>query len=287
MELKNKNNMLFILTIAFIVLVVIITGFVIFSLWNRTNFSSKANYDFDKDKYLDEVANIYKNQLDGLLLSSNIDSLIPLLNNDYLTSINLDKNNKEGILNYLEKEWLISKRASSLAVIDYEVAEGSNNAYIYRFKYRVNGLSKYVNLIELEPNSYTLSFDQQNIPSVSEVYIVESVDDIEFEITTEASLSTVIRYNVQITNNKSVDVKFDFNDVTKVEAILDDGSNFDLASVVVGSEEDYKLTSGSYISQTLAFSIPFAYQSRVEKLIFYSVEIGGETRNIEVNLKMQ
>ncbi len=287
MELKNKNNMLFVLTIVFIVLVVIITFFVIFSLWNRTNFSSKANYSFDKDKYLDEVAIIYKNQLDSLLLSSNIDNLIPLLNNDYLTSINLDKSNREGILSYLEKEWLISKRSSSLAVIDYEVAEGSNNAYIYRFKYRVNGLSKYVNLIELEPNNYTLSFDQQNIPSVSEVYIIESVEDIEFEITTEASLATVIRYNVQIKNNKSVDVKFDFNDVTKVEAILDDGSNFDLASVVVGSEEDYKLTSGSYISQTLAFSIPFAYQSRVEKLIFYSVEIGGETRNIEVNLKMQ
>lgn len=286
MEIKNKNNMLFILTVVFIITVVVITLFVIFTLWGRTNISSKASYDFNNETYLDKVATTYKNQLDGLLLESNIDSLIPLLRDDYLSSINLDRENKDGILNYLKTNWLVASRPSSMSIIDYEIAKGSNNAYIYRFKYRVNGLSKYVNLIEIEPNSYTLSFEQQNIPNVSEVYVVKNVDNIEFEITTEATLSTVIRYNARITNNTGVNVKFDFNDVTKVEAILKDGSNIDLASVVVGSEEDYMLTNGSMINQTLAFSIPFSSQSSVEKLVFYNVEIGEITKNIEVDLNI-
>lgn len=285
MELRNKNNIVFVLSVAFIILVVIIAMFAIITLWGRTNIISKANYEFDEENYLDDVALIYKNQLDRLLLTSNIDNLLPLISDEYLDSIDLDENDKDAVLNYLESNWLITEKASSLAIIDYEVAEGVNNAYIYRFKYRINGLTKYVNLIELEPNSYTLSFEQQNIPSVSEVYIAETVENIEFEVTTEATYETVIRYKVKIKNNTGVDVTFDFNDVTKVEAILEDGSNFDLAGVVVGAEEENKLTNGSFISQTLAFALPFSKQASVEKLIFYNVLIGDITKNIEVNLK--
>ena len=283
MELKDKNKTLFIASVSLIVIIVVVAISVIVWIWSRTSFETMAKYDFNKDTYMDSVATNYQYDLEKLLKSSNIDSLIEVLDPEYLKEIGFEKAQKDKILKYLKDNWLISTTKSSMKILEYTVAKGSNNVYIYRYKYRINGIEKYVNLIELEPDSYTLSFDQTSIPDVSNIYITKNVENIEFEVSTEATLETIIRYNVKITNNTGTTIKFNFDDVTSVEAILDDDSNVDLVGVVMGSD-DYEVANGLYINQTLSFAIPFNRQSSVKKLIFYGVQIGDETKNIEVEL---
>ena len=270
MNFKDKDKVFLISVILMVIIVIIFTFVIIFGIWSRTSLSTMGKYDFNKDTYMDDVAVKYQYKIEQLLKSSNINSLIEVLDPEYLESIGLDKTQKDKILTYLKDNWLISTTKSSIKMLEYTIAKGINNVYIYRYKYRLNDIERYVNLIELEPDSYTISFDQISIPDVSNVYTVKSIENIEFEVSTEATLETLIRYNVKITNNTGVTVKFDFDDVTSVEAVLEDNSNIDLAGVIMGSD-NYEITDGSSMNQTLSFAIPFDRQLEVKKLIFYGV----------------
>lgn len=286
MEIKNKDNILFISTVLFILLCIIIAIVFIVFIWTRTGIGLVAEYNFDKDNYQDNVAKMYKSEIEKLLNGYDDDKLIKLINVNYLEKNNLSKDNKDEIINFLKNNRLMSTTKSSLAIVDYEVAEGSNNMYIYRFRYRVNGFTKYVNLLEIEPSSYTLSFEQNEIPNVSKVYVAKIIDNINFEVTTAQTLTSVITYNVKITNNSDYDIQFEFDDISKVRIILDDETGIELAGVVTAPEDEFKLNNGgSYLNQEFSFELPFSKQASVKSIVFYKVQIGSDTKDIIIDLK--
>lgn len=284
-NVKNKNNLIFYITIAMIVVVAIISIVVIVNIWTGSSKNLMATYTFNEDTYLDKVARNYQLRMSSILVSNNFATLEKILDNDYLKSVGLENATSDEKKDYLLKNNIIATSASNLVISNYEVAKGVENTYVYRYAYQVGGKAKYFNLIEHEPYDYTISFEQDAIPSISEVYVDKIIDDIDFEISTEASLSTVVRFNAKITNNSNDTIKFDFNSISKVAVYLEDGSSETLAGIVTVSEDECTLKPQSFLNKTLEFAIPFSRQSEIQKIVFYSVEVGDTTKNIEIDLK--
>ena len=166
-------------------------------------------------------------------------------------------------------------------------------AYIYIFTYRTNGFKRKVYIKETEPYVYTISLSQDETPTSAEEKIdsVLKIDtdntnnrDIYFNFTKLKSTSTSIEYNVEITNNSTKTVKFDFNNILSTKLNLSDGSRVNLGTVVTMSEDDLTMTPKGILNQYLFFDIPLSMQGSIETITFSNVQIGDEI--VELTVKM-
>ena len=108
--------------------------------------------------------------------------------------------------------------------------------------------------------------------------------DIYFNFTKLKSTSTSIEYNVEITNNSTKTVKFDFNNILSTKLNLSDGSRVNLGTDVTMSEDDLTMTPKGILNQYLFFDIPLSMQGSIETITFSNVQIGDEI--VELTVKM-
>jgi len=278
----NKNDKVMIYSIIFIIIVVISLFVSLYFIW----FSKDEDTGIDSYTYNgfeEEIITVYQKQLRILLKSTNVKLLAEKLDNSYIESNKLSLNNLNSLKSHFTTKGLLTKGYANITGYTVSMNDESGVA-VYRFKYyNAQGYERYVNLIEKEPYVYSLSFEDDFVVSSAKKNIIDTYNDIKFEITLEESTKDSLKYNAKITNNSSELIKFDFNNVSSVELNLITGEKIKLSSVIASSEENYKLTKNSYLNQELFFVVPIEQQGKISSIVFYNVEIGEERHHIKID----
>lgn len=282
MNLENKNDKLFLIMVFFIVAVVISLIVSLFFIWRgKDDDGGLTSYSYSG--FEEKIVTMYQKQVQILLKQSNVKLLAEKLDEEFLSDNNLSRDNLDGLKIYLTSKGLLSKNRASIT--NYTTSTNSDTGVVvYRFKYyNSNGYTRYVNLIETQPYVYTLSFDEVNTSTSAKRSVIDSSNKIRFELSLQESTTTSLKYNLKITNENDETVKFDFNNVSSVELLLNDGKTEKLSSVIASSEEDFELTKNSYLNQELFFNINLEEQGNIKSIIFYNVLIGETNKNIKID----
>lgn len=289
--MKNVNNFLFYFLILFISISVILMIFSIWNIWKEKKVEESIN-KFSKVSFERKTYEAYKNDIISMLTLGNTDKLIDKLDNSFLDKIKIERNEKDKIVDYLKDQNLICP-IPEITNLEFNYNE-KNEQYLYIITYKSNGETKKMYLNESEPFEYTIEFEVNfvdneiknvnSLPTIAKKNTEENIDGINFVLSVEEATSQNIRYNVKITNNSKKTIKFDFNDITNVELFMNDGSIYKLASVVVSSDENYKLPPNSFINRELFFNVPIERQGEISSIVFYNVDVDGVNKKMIVNI---
>lgn len=282
MNLKNKNDKLFLIMVFFIIAVIVFLIVSLFFIWRgKDDDGGLTSYSYSG--FEDKVVTMYQKQVQILLKQSNVKLLAEKLDDEFLSNNNLSRDNLDKLRNYLNSKGLLSKNRASITNYTTSI-NNETGVVVYRFKYyNLNGYTRYINLIETQPYVYTLSFDEVSTLTSAKRNIIDSSNKIKFELNLRESTTNYLKYNLKITNENDEIVKFDFNNVSSVELLLSNGKTEKLSSVIASSEEDFELTKNSYLNQELFFNINLEEQGNIKSIIFYNVLIGEQNKNIKID----
>lgn len=287
----DTNKKTFNFTILFVVMYAILAIVILIWIWFPKNSKSiNASMSYEKVDGRQKALDIYTNTITKLLSMSDLSLLYEKLDYDYIKKYNLNENNYK---DYLETAGYISKNGIKMADSTVSIQD---KTYIYRYKYYCNGKTCYVNVIETSPYEYTLSFEQESIPIVSnssnennEENIVSSntkisiIDNIKYEVSRTTIRENGITYTLKITNNSDKNVEYNFDNITNVLAILNDGKIANLGGAVISSDDD-SLTPNGSLEKELFFPVSSADQSKITSIRLKNVKIGDEKKTVNINV---
>lgn len=232
---------------------------------------------YDTIDYENATKEYYINKLKELLNPNNdISNLYSITEGGFLESNSI--NNQESL-----KSFLISKRIlnTNLNFTEYNVFK-KDDTNIYRFKYRSNGFDRIVNVIETQPYIYTLSFEQETLPIVMNNTYFENINNIEFTIKTLNITEKSIKYQINIVNNSTDDLIFDFSNISNVLLLMNDNSTIKMAAAIASSDNDGVLPKNSIINEEAYFSIDIKNQSNIKGIIFKDTIVGNVTKDLQI-----
>lgn len=263
---NNKKSVIKAFIIYIIITLVILVWIWIPKTDGRIKYN-KVNMDSKKK----ELANYYYNDILSKFKSLNKETVSSLLSDDYLYF--LDKKN-EDVINELEGKGVFSSDTIISNMTIYE----DKGTYVYTAT--INNTIK-INLIEEEPYSYVIAFDDFYSYNDNEESVTKA--NIKFTIDSEYRNFEYIKYKMRIDNKENVYCSFKFSDIKGVQAVLEDGTKFDLANSVA-TEEYTVLNTNTTISKQFVFNIPVQLQNSIEYIIFNDVKIDSATMNIKINV---
>ena len=268
---ENEENLVSIITILFIVLSV----FIIIILWVNTigDITNKAINQLTEVDYDNNMKNEYQNILSTLLNTNHIDELYKKLEIEYISKNNI---NEDNIREFLLKNNLIG---NSIYFISSDVIDNINSTKIFRFYYKNYSNYKYVNVIEINPNEYYISFEQENIVDYINFVTSGVYEGIRYEIAPLETTSNSIKYELKITNENELDANIDFNDVNAIQLVTSSG-NISLGGVI--AENNKNITKGSTISRELYYNIDENSISNIIGITIYNVKVGEKSFNLEI-----
>jgi hypothetical protein len=271
--MKSVRRTVILTILAFIVYLAIYI-YILVVIWAPKTTSEVIKYS--DINFEDNVRGMYIGELKGLLMPKNIDKLYSKLDSEYITKNGFTK---DTFYNYATTKRLLNTNA---VFYEYQVAT-QGDTYVYIFKYRSNGFERVVNLIETKPYEYTLSFDQDSVPSIGQVSAVKFNSDMKFEVTTLESKKDSIKYELKITNNGTKEADFDFLDINSILLVKSNGNTVSLAAVVASSDNEGLLPANSTITRELFYSVDLQEQGSLKGLIFKDVLIDGNKQDIEID----
>lgn len=236
-----------------------------------TKYSTVTDTEFNK-----EIKSTYMNDIENLLVSKDVDEIFSITNDNFLTKYNLTKENFE---NYLYDKNIIGKKITMLGV---STGKQENNICVYRVKYIVDYKIRYVNLIETNSYEYTLDFEQEIIPTVTEHKYTVINSNIEFIVEETERLEKGIRYRLKITNNNDYAVEFNINSISGLALTMIDGGLVKQTDTALTSTSG-KITKNSSISKDLYFPINMQYHSDITGMLFYNVKLDKYTTNVQID----
>lgn len=268
---ENEENLVSIITILFIVLSV----FIIIILWINTigNITNQAINQLTEVDYDNNMKAEYQNILNTLLNTNHIDELYKKLEIGYISKNNI---NEDNIREFLLKNNLIG---NSIYFISSDVIDNVDGTKIFRFYYKNYSNYKYVNVIEINPNEYYISFEQENIVDYINFATSGVYEGIRYEIAPLETTSNSIKYELKITNENELDANIDFNDVNAIQLVTSNG-NISLGGVI--AENNKNITKGSTISRELYYNIDENSISNIIGITIYNVKVGEKSFNLEI-----
>lgn len=286
----DSNKKTFNYTILFFILYAILAVIVLLWIWwPKDNKSSNPTFKYEAVDGKQKALDMYTTKIKTLLSGNDLPFLYSKLDEDYKKKYNINENNYES---FLEQSNYISK---SINILNSSINIQENDVYVYRFKYSCNSKTCYVNLIETKPYEYTLSFEQESIPIVSESSELSTnesttsntktaiIDDIKYEVKVETIRENGINYEIQITNNSDKNVEYNFDNITNVSVVLSDGKEAYLGGAVVSSE-DNSLTPNSSLKKNLFFAVSSSDQNKIKYLKIRNVKIGDEKKTVNISI---
>ena len=275
-ELDKKSKKLL---IVFVVIYAIILLAVLIYIWSPKK--SKKQSDINKYstvEYKDKMAKIYFTDFANLIAGDD-KTFYEKISPDYLDKNNLKESN---FRSFLESKSVIG---NNIEMKSYTLLKQEDKD-IYRILYNVNGFNRYVIVTESKPYEYTLSFEQDTIPNVTNNggNTTDLSDGIKFKIEELERKTTSIKYKVVITNENEFDVSFNFDDINNVVLVLSDGNTYRVAGTVISMDENNTLSKGSSITKEFFFSVSSEKQAKISKLRFRNVSFGENKKNIDVNI---
>lgn len=193
-----------------------------------------------------------------------------------------------GYSEYLEKskDQIISELENDGYFKDNIEIKGMNiyidgDTYVYSTKIYSGSKSRAINIIETYPYQYEIVFD--DFYRYDEIYKQTTVEKVKFTITSEYRNLKYVEYKFKIENTNDVYARFDFNSVTGVQAVLEDGTRYPLSNLVSG-ETYTNIESNMVMNKTLVFEIPAQLQEGIEYIVFNDVSIKFVTTDIKIEV---
>ncbi len=284
----DPNKKTFNISVAFVIVYIILAIIILVIIWypkNQNNFSGEMEYTnvTDGEK---RCQDLYLSQIRFYLKDQNSDELIKKLDKSFMENNNLNENNyKEFLLNnnIIGKNPILKESSFS---------KQGDNVYVYRIKYYLNGYQRFVNVIETYPYQFTISFEQDSLPlinnSSNETTTKASVknnniDNVKYQVSKTSVRDNGVTYTLTITNNSDKNIEFNFDNITNVSVILNNGKSANLGAAVISSDEDV-LTPGSSLKKELFFAVSSSDQDKITSIRIQNVKIGDEKKTISINL---
>lgn len=272
-NISKKDKKLLIIAIV-IFLIIVITSISFIWLPKKEKINKVGQYDAVKNCD-NKLINKYLDDLSILLLEGNFEKLYKKIDKLYLDDNGLNEKNTK---KFLTDNIFIGK---SVSIDSYELSKEGTN-YVYRIKYTMNGLNRYVNLIEPKPYNYTLSFDQKNIPTndkgKQKTYLV---NNIKFDITIMEKTDNHIKYSVIITNQDVKTAEFNFDTVNTAVLVLKDNTEIKMGTVVMDKNNTI-LTLGSVTKEEFFYTLSLENQSKIKGIKLKDVMINQKLTEIMI-----
>lgn len=258
-----------------LVIYIFVTIAVIIFIWMPKK-SDRIKYDVvNMDEKRQELVTYYYNEISKKFKNGDKISISNSLSEDYLLYIG--KTNEQ-LISQLEKEGFFSTGISVENMTLYE----DKGTYVYTTQIETSsGTNKKINLIEKSPYEYIIAFD--NFYSYNDDENSITKENIQFTISSEYRNFEYIKYGIRIENKDNVYCSFDFNNITGVQAVLEDGTKFALSNLV-STEENTKISKNTTINKQFVFEIPVQLQNSIEYIVFNNVKIDTSTVNIKIEI---
>lgn len=282
--IDEKEKRYIYIAFALIALILII---VIVSIWmpmfkndeEIAVISSAKSYS--REEYENKNLEFYKNLALQYIDKDNYDLYKDKIDKSYLEKYGLTQDNA--------KDYLISNKIlghpTSTTVIYNSKIKTDNKKYVYTYTYKFGNEEKKIHFIEEYYELYTISFDQESYPVISEGYEVE-YENLKFKFEAENSYENTLVLNMSIENNSTEEYTFNLDSNTKASLIIADGTSKDLDSVIVGNETS-KIISipGSVMNTKLAFNVDVENQATIKNILLNDV-VKSNGNSIVINLDL-
>lgn len=270
---ENEENIISIVA----TIIIIITIIVIIIMWFFT-FSKNDNgqplNSYEQVNYVEEKTEQYQNIILNLLNTRNVEELYSMMDLEYLNKNNI---NEENVRNYLLTNNLIGNSIEIVSSTNFSEGE----VYIFRFYYKNYNDYKYVNVIEHSPDDYSISFEQEEIDSNTSISYHEAVNQVACDLIALEQTNDYIRYELKITNNNSLDLHVDFNDINTFTLI---GDNFSISVAGIVAENITDLTQGSSVTKELYFNISSEQLNNCNYLGIKNLSINNNSFDILIEI---
>lgn len=280
---ENEKKYIYI-AFALIALILII---VIVSIWmpmfknNEDVALISSVKSYTKEEYEAKTLEYYKKIALEVIERDNFDSYKEKLNKDYLEKYKLTEDTAK---EYLTNNKILGQPTSTTVVYNSKV-QTDGKKYVYTYIYKLGSEEKKVHFIEDYYDTYTISFEQESYPTISEGYEV-IYEDLKFGIEVQNSYENTLVLKMQVENNSTEEYTFNLDSNTKANVVLADGTSRDLDSVIVGNETS-NITSvpGGVVNITLAFNVDIEDQATIKNVLLNNV-IKSNGDNIVINLDL-
>lgn len=279
----------------FIVYAILAIGVLLWIWWPKDAKKINSSFSYQNIDGKQKALDIYTIEIRSLLAENDLELLYSKLDEGYKKQYGIDKDNYKS---FLEQSDYISK---NINILSSTVNIQENEVYVYRYTYTCNNKKRYVNVIETKPYEYTISFEQDSIPIITESgednnsnesddenFTLSNkktsiIDNIKYEVTTETIRENGINYVIEITNNSDKTVEYNFNNITNISVVLSDGKEAYLGGAVVSSDDDI-LTPKSSLKKNLFFPVSSADQNKIKYIKIRNVKIGDEKKTISISI---
>ena len=254
--------------------------------WPKSSRVFEGSEKYTKVNGNQKAIDIYSIKLKKLLSKGDVDELYEKLNVDYITNNNLTKDN---YIKFLEERGFL---ANTIDIMSSTVNIQDNGVYVYRFMYKAGKLNNYVNVIETSPFEYTLSFEQDIIPNASNNNEQKAqsskdktttFDNISYTVSKKTIRENGVNYVLKIVNNASEEVKYNFDNITNVSVILNNGKEAYLGGAVISPDDDIVSPNGE-LEKELFFAVSSSDQDKIVSLKIKNVKIGRKKKTVIINL---
>ena len=128
MKIKNRNDVIFISVVMFIIISVIFTIILLVNIWSGSKEDEELT-SYSYSSLESKINSYYQGILTRVLNKKNIGLLIEKLDDEYLESIKLDRKDEDKIEEYLNKNHLIS---TNPVILDYDISKNDETGiYIH------------------------------------------------------------------------------------------------------------------------------------------------------------
>ncbi len=110
-----------------------------------------------------------------------------------------------------------------------------------------------------------------------------NIDNVKYQVSKTSVRDNGVTYTLTITNNSDKNIEFNFDNITNVSVILNNGKSANLGAAVISSDEDV-LTPGSSLKKELFFAVSSSDQDKITSIRIQNVKIGDEKKTISINL---
>ena len=270
----KKEKILINIAISVVIIILIV---IIYLIWSPTFSSNESINTYDSSiTYESTMEEYYRSYLNENLKITNFDNLYENINKEYIEN-SIGEDNKDKLEQYLRDNNLISMNVT----IDNVTVSNNGYQYIYRFSYYVHNMKKYVNITEIRPYIFEISFEQSDLSTLNNGNFNFIQDDIYYAFEVLSSNDTSIKYKLTITNNSNHEVIYDFSNLNSIQ-LINNNRYINMALIANSSTVDYSISPGSYKSIEILFNVPFSEQMNISGFKVNNVTVNGEVGSIEL-----
>lgn len=276
----NKEK-IYIYTVIVIISIIVLGVIIIIWTPNDKNKKLVNVLNNSNNKSYEEIQNDnYSDLLKYMLQIKNYDSLFEKVDTEWLNENNFDK---ESLYSWLFENLIISNDGPNIIKIDNIDA---NDNFYYRVTIQdINNKLKYIVINETLPNKYTISFEQDTIKKYNGKTYTFDDNGTTYKVTVLNTLENLIQYQIDVVNNSSDYMYYDFNYNDSISIKLNSGENIYATDITSYAVNEYEIVSGGSFSIKAVFTLSLQKQNEIDSIVFNNASDKIGRKKVEISLK--